>query len=1437
MGALESIIDAFYLATAGEQEVPPVAGGIKPGQKAARTGLLVYAGGIPYYQTYVNYTDGGESVKKKPKLVYVKKDDFDSLAVAQVDIPANFAGLEAEAVPTRLMEQLFRIVEVVEDEDGVTITARHVWYDNSRNYTLWKADKETKYTAAAVCRNVLSNTISTPSMRVATDCKDEIIGKNLDFERKNLVEAFLDPESGICKKYGLSMIRYNWDAFCLKEVGYDRGFIVQNKKNLLGVERTENLDEVVTRVVPYGKNKKGEIVWLDYNGKKYIDSQYINDYPFPMVEMYDTSIQIGKDGVTADNIQDKLLEAGQKRFTEDKVDLPQVTMQIEFLSLGDTEEYQQYRDLDKVYLFDIITIKDTVRGYSYTAQVIGVEHDILTGMLNSVTIGSLNNWDGTRKIAVWQVPEVSGENIRLQSIMAGSFDSEAINSEDIATGAIAYLHLQSATIDSLTSDSITAVTARIHEIIAGSITAEDISAGSISAICLASNAVTADKIDAGAVTADAIAANAITTAKIAAGAVEAEKIAADAVTADKIAAGAVVASKIAAGAINAQKIDTSDLTAINATLGTAGIARAEIAVADIDYAHVKELSSSSAYVGQAVIQEGVANKLFIPRLSVAYAQIVSATIGDLVIQATDDKFYKLDVDLSGNVTATEVTPTQQEIEDGHTSDGRTIYTETDIVAEDLNTTNIYASHALMDEITANIINVDKLFAREATITHINAMDLSSNTYIQSVVGDWTSQSTITQTINGINTRISSLGYGTIFYSETEPSPAGVVVGDVWIEPISDNTWDDVATYTWDELSSLTWEQVAGQYRMYVWTGDNWKILFDNLIMGELETQINQNAYAITLKADQSAVDILSGEVTEFSATLEVQAQAITAAVSSVNAKTANYSQLTDPSLDPSISLSAGDTWTKAAGNGTWDSLSEYTWNDLESLTWDELAGASVYVWSGSEWIQTNDFGAVLQNRTLLEQTEDHFTVIAEEQKIVENAIEKNSAQITVQADRITQEVERATRAENGKIEKTTAYQTADAIVTEAVRQSGVNANANYISKTTTYQTADAIVTEAVRQSAVDTAAGFLAKTSTYQTADSIVTEAVRQAGVAAGSAYIAKTRTYQTADSIVSEAVRQSTASATNSFIAKTTTYQTADAIVLTAETYAAEQATTAESNAKTYANGKASTAESNAKAYTDANAYAKQSGITITANGVDVTGNKHINLDVNANNYVHITNSGIEMNGSRVNVNGSDMWARDDIIIMNPNASDSWRRTESGIVSHMSGKHDWVMIKPYYDASIKYNVDGGYLNLGRTTGRYATMMQESGGALSFGNNANWYDYRITGHIKNNTGTFQRFQTTVYLSNTRITSRSEAQAAAVKVTIAVDVSITQSGDPTYDFHTQSSGASAINLCKEGETMYIYVDLDSSINLDMYLQLTCSCDATTSKVPCTVYYYP
>lgn len=367
---------------------------------------------------------------------YVEENELEQLTQETVSIPANFAGLEAAMVPTRLRDQLFEITEVVESEEYVEVTALHIFYRQRENSTTWSPSKTTKYSCAAICRNVMNNVVFDLGFDMATDCTDQLWGHEFDYARKNIAECFLDPESGICKKFGLSMIRDNSVFYCLKNVGYDRGFVIEDGKNLLGVERTESIEDVVTRICPLGRDANGNLVWMNYGGKNYVDSSHIADYGSPRLEVWQTDIRVGEDDVTAANIHEKLRAAALKRFSEDEVDLPDVQMTIQFISMGDTEEYKQYRDLDRVYLYDIVHIKDSRRGYLYEAQVIGIQHNILTGMLESVTIGTPKKWNGVRTVAIWQVPEVDGRKIRVNSIRAGSFVENAIHEPDIASGAI-----------------------------------------------------------------------------------------------------------------------------------------------------------------------------------------------------------------------------------------------------------------------------------------------------------------------------------------------------------------------------------------------------------------------------------------------------------------------------------------------------------------------------------------------------------------------------------------------------------------------------------------------------------------------------------------------------------------------------------------------------------------------------------------------------------------------------------------------------------------------------------------------------------------------------------------------------------------------------------------------------------------------------------------
>lgn len=1021
----------------------------------ALTGNQIAVGGILF----------GGIVAKKGKAFqgYAKQSDLEQITTETVSIPANFAGLEAVMVPTRLEEQLFRVVEVHDGKDYVTITARHVWYDNLSNQTWWKADPETRYSAGAVCRNVLQSTVSPVPSRVATDCTDEIIGKDLDYERKNLVEAFLDPENGICAKFGLSMIRNNWDFYCLKDVGYNRGIVIQNKKNLMGVERKESIENVITRIAPIGKDENGDIIWMNFSSNWYVDSGHIVDYAFPRSEIYDTGLQIGKDDVTAENIHGKLFDAANKRFSEDKVDLPEVEMTIEFISLGDTEEYAQYRDLDKVYLYDILTIIDTERGYSYTAQVVAVEHDLLTGMLNSVTIGKLDNWDGKRKIATWQVPEIDGANIRLKSIMAGSFEPGAIFAADIANGQV--------TVDHLAAHTITA-----------------------------------------------------------------DKIAAHTITAAEIAAGTITATEIAAATITADKIDVDDLAAAFASINVlnaaiANIADAEIGTANIGYAQIVDAS-----IENLIARDAVTDRYFIDKLAVRSAQMVYATIGELIIKAADNKYYRLNVNADGELTTTNVTSTLTSAEKaaGMTSDGHSAIIETDLTVADLSASNMKAINALIDKITASRIDVAELFARQATISQLNTVDIRGNQYLQLMVST----------------------FGT------------------------------------------------------------------------------------------------------------------------------TYTQWTDPASVTGNTVRNGDIWCK--GNPLkYSQMASYTYNQLASYTHDGLHGYVVYIRKNGAWVKVDDPVNLEHQLTMIALDVDNVAIMAENTQV-------GLAQIRVRVDSIDLSVKNNT----GDIA---------ALVLQANQFSLGLSNAQ----------------------------GDIAQ----------ITGDIDTLELAVG-------------------------------------------------------------------------------------NKYGKVSGITIEQAGVAVSGNKYIYLDVvDQTNYVHIDGNGIDVKGNRIKVNGKEVFARDDIIVMNPNATETWRRTVAGIESQMSGKHDWVLIRPYYDAKLIYNLPETYTAQASSVGSTAKqLIKESSIGGSFGSSTT-YRYIFKCSIP--------LQSFISLGITLTLSDNPNLAGNV-----VTSSQTATVSTTEPTNIEFTITSAINFCTENSAIWFKLECDGkNVGGIDNITLECYCDATTNRVPCTTYYYP
>lgn len=293
--------------------------------------------------------------------------------------------------------------------------------------------------------------------------------------------------------------------------------------------------------------------------------------------------------------------------------------------------------------------------------------------------------------------------------------------------------------------------------ISGGISGGKLIYGSVGASQLSGEAISARHIQAESINTEALQAGSVTAEKIAAGAITADKIAADAI--DTVTLEAITA-KIES--LTADDIDTDRLAAALAafTVVTAG-------TADFDRATVQHLVAKALN-----LEFGTAEQVFIKNLAVEFAQMVSASVGELCIKASDGNYYLLDVGENGSVTATKTTVSDSEITAGETSGGKVIL-ETNITAANLNTGNLLATYALVNQIDAARIDVDQLFAREAFINLLRTKEIFGNESI-TIIAERANKS---------------------FRQEDMPTE-GIKLGDTWRKPSTGETYqaEDASKY-------------------------------------------------------------------------------------------------------------------------------------------------------------------------------------------------------------------------------------------------------------------------------------------------------------------------------------------------------------------------------------------------------------------------------------------------------------------------------------------------------------------------------------------------------------------------------------------------------------------------------------------------------------------
>jgi phage minor structural protein len=324
-----------------------------------------------YDSIETDFSHNGLVVLTDSKSVFIS-EELNSKYELELEHPLDDRGKWQYLVEGNIVKadgQLFRIYHKVKTLDGIKINARHIFYDLSSNFIL--DARPENLSGEAALQWILDRTQyphSFISMGDVGGCNTRY------FIRKNVVDVILG-QGGIVETWGGELFRSNFEIQLLKQRGTDKQILISYSKNIQNIEETIDLDCVITRICPVGKD--GLLL-----PEVYVDSPLISNYPHPKIQ----EILFNN----MDNEED-LRTAAQNCFINTKCDIPPVTYQVDFLELTQTEEYKNFAILETVFMGDIVTVKHKRLNIDLKCKVVGIKKQVLSNgkvKIVEVTLGN-----------------------------------------------------------------------------------------------------------------------------------------------------------------------------------------------------------------------------------------------------------------------------------------------------------------------------------------------------------------------------------------------------------------------------------------------------------------------------------------------------------------------------------------------------------------------------------------------------------------------------------------------------------------------------------------------------------------------------------------------------------------------------------------------------------------------------------------------------------------------------------------------------------------------------------------------------------------------------------------------------------------------------------------------------------------------------------------
>ena len=320
-------------------------------------------------KTETNFSTNGDKIIKAIKARVKKVDNGDFSLELETDLSyvSDFEEGRIVVAPTPQGEQYFRITNVKKTKNKLTTKCLHVFFD-SKNYLI-----EDSYVYQLDCNAALDhlNSATEPTSEFTT-ISDITTVNSYRCVRKSLYEGI----QTLIERYGGHLVMDKFNIAIRQNIGQDRGVVLRYAKNFQEITCTENWDNVVTKLMPVGRDG---LLLPD----RYVmsETQYVLPY-VKTVSFNQDDIQ-QEDYTDADGNPD--VEAYEAALL---ADLEGQAQRYVDANCVPSVNYTTKANIPITDIGDTVQVIDERLGLTLTTNVISYEYDVILGKYRSVQFGN-----------------------------------------------------------------------------------------------------------------------------------------------------------------------------------------------------------------------------------------------------------------------------------------------------------------------------------------------------------------------------------------------------------------------------------------------------------------------------------------------------------------------------------------------------------------------------------------------------------------------------------------------------------------------------------------------------------------------------------------------------------------------------------------------------------------------------------------------------------------------------------------------------------------------------------------------------------------------------------------------------------------------------------------------------------------------------------------